>query len=56
MTKLQLGREERVWKLLILKERFLGDTPPRVFLLKSSYLLDGKEVAVFENDKEFVIV
>ena len=54
LTKLQPGREERVWKLLILKGRILGYTPPRVFLHKSSYLLDGKGVRVFEMAKEFV--
>ena len=39
--------------MLILKGRFLGDTPPRVFWCKSLDLLENKGVKVSRNDEEY---
>jgi len=46
----------RVWKLLIVKDRFAEYTPRRVFCQKSSDFLEYKGVAVFGMAKEFATV
>ncbi len=52
VTRLQTGAQKRGWNLLILKERFCGGTPPRVFCQKRLDLPDSKGLNFFESAQE----